>query len=260
MNRKYAILIPSCDKNYDLWAPFFDLFWKNWPDCPYTVYLGSNYRTFHHKKVKNILTGKDLNWSTSYKKLLKQIPEEYIFVLLEDIFITKKIDTAWFSECFHFVDTNEVNHLHFISLLNSSCVPKKSKFMLVKRYTPYRINAIGFWKKDYLYNLLLDGENPWNFEIMGSYRTSYDDGFFSLDTPLYTSIHVVKKGKWIPGSLQYCIDHAIEIEIPRRRKLRMYEVCLYNLKEYYFTFVYFHINWKIRVGLMNILRKALLSY
>jgi len=37
-----SILIPSCDKYSDLWRPFFTLFWRHWPDCPFPVYLGSN--------------------------------------------------------------------------------------------------------------------------------------------------------------------------------------------------------------------------
>ena len=39
MTSDSAILILSCDKFSDLWKPFFDLFWKYWPDCPYNVYL-----------------------------------------------------------------------------------------------------------------------------------------------------------------------------------------------------------------------------
>lgn len=260
MKQNCAILILSCDKYSDLWTPFFDLFWKNWPECPYPVYLGSNFHTFHHKKVKNILTGKDFDWSTSFKKILQLIPEKYIYVLLEDVFITNEIYGSYFEECFRFFATKNLNHLRFNSLPNSRSVPKKPKFSLVQKHEPYRVHVMGFWKKDYLRTLLLEGESPWNFEIMGSYRTAYDDGFYSLASPLYSSIHVVKKDKWIPNSLQYCLDNKIDITISRRKKLPPVEIFLYNLKEYYFTFVYFHIDWKIRVRLMNLLRKALLSY
>lgn len=260
MNTKYAILILSSDKYHDLWAPFFELFWKNWPNCPYTVYLGSNSRTFHHKRVKNILTGRDTNWSTSYKKILKQIPEKYIFVLLEDLFITSKIDTTLFIKCFNFADSNEINHLNFTSLPSFAITSKNPKFVPVKKFMPYRAHVIGFWKKDYLYDLLLEGENPWNFEIMGSYRTSYDDGFYSTKYPIYSSIHLVKKNKWIQKGLQYCKDNSIGIDISKRNSLSIFELLFYNLQEYYFKFIYFHVDWKVRVGVMNILRRALLSY
>ena len=39
IKNKFAILIVSCDKYSDLWDPFFKLFFKFWPDCPFNIYL-----------------------------------------------------------------------------------------------------------------------------------------------------------------------------------------------------------------------------
>ncbi len=44
-NSELAILVCSCDKYADVWEPFFKLFFKFWPDCPYPIYLLSNYLT-----------------------------------------------------------------------------------------------------------------------------------------------------------------------------------------------------------------------
>lgn len=41
-----AVVVASCDAYADLWEPFFRLFRRYWPDCPYPVYLGSNFRTY----------------------------------------------------------------------------------------------------------------------------------------------------------------------------------------------------------------------
>ena len=43
---KLAILVLSCDKNCDLWPPFFSFYQKYWKDCNYNVYLGTNFLKF----------------------------------------------------------------------------------------------------------------------------------------------------------------------------------------------------------------------
>lgn len=40
MDSKCSMLVLSCDKNVGVLKIFFDFLRKNWPDCPYNVYLG----------------------------------------------------------------------------------------------------------------------------------------------------------------------------------------------------------------------------
>ena len=49
-----SVLVISCDRYADLWRPFFELFWRHWPDCQGPVYLGSNFTDYSDPRVQTI--------------------------------------------------------------------------------------------------------------------------------------------------------------------------------------------------------------
>lgn len=260
--KKCAILIVSCDKYADLWDSFFTCFWKNWPDCPYVVYLQSNTKKYtgkYRNRVRNVLTGKDENWSTSLKRTLMQIPEAYIFMWNEDLFFSAPVDSVLFSRYVGFLTTYHAKHIHYRNLPGADRAYTPQRMLGVyHKGAPYRSIVMGFWDRQYLHDLLLDGESPWSFEIMGSYRTSYDDGFFSAMVPVVNFVHMVEKGKWIARGVSYCKTHAIPIALSARPQTTT------NTLKSQIQILYFRlllgVRWKFRVKLMNILRKALVSY
>src|SRR6266568_9360967 len=91
---RIAVLVVSCDPYSDVWAPFFTLFWKYWPDCPYPVYLGTNEKTVPHNSVTTLRVGTDRDWSSNLREMLRQLRAEHVMLFLEDFFITARVDTA----------------------------------------------------------------------------------------------------------------------------------------------------------------------
>src|SRR4051812_43328145 len=89
-----AIVVPSCDAYEDAWLPFFSFFFKYWPDCPFPVYLITDSKIYPDNRVKTLALGKDYGWADNMKISLDKIPEEYFIYFLEDVFITKKVDTS----------------------------------------------------------------------------------------------------------------------------------------------------------------------
>jgi len=83
---KFAVLVVSCDNYSDLWEPFFELFWRFWPDCPFNVYLLSNKINADIPRVKNLLVGDDISWSDNLRKGISQLKEKYILLFIEDLF------------------------------------------------------------------------------------------------------------------------------------------------------------------------------
>jgi len=81
-----GVLVLSCDKYVDIWHAFFTLFFRYWPDCPFPVYLLSNFKSFDHPHVKPILVGEDETWSISVSKALKKFPHDIALITLEDFF------------------------------------------------------------------------------------------------------------------------------------------------------------------------------
>ena len=44
--QELAILVNSCDKYEDAWDPFFKLLKIQWPDCPYRIYLNTEFKNY----------------------------------------------------------------------------------------------------------------------------------------------------------------------------------------------------------------------
>jgi len=261
MKHDFGILMLSYDGIADLWKPFFAHFFKNWEDCPYPVYLGTNTVGYDDARVKVIYSGEDIDWSTSFKSILQQIPHKSIFILYEDHFITSKIDTEKVAQCVQFMEESNAKHIHIEPLPKPDRLLSSQNLELgvYEKGAPYRVNELGFWDREYLMNLLLEGENCWNFEIQGSYRSSYDKGFFCLIAPLYSFVDVIEKKLWRLDGIDYCKKHDIEIDIGARPVAQGGKSFQSKLQMYYFNLM-IKVPWKFRVKLMNILRKLLISY
>ena len=257
-----AILVLSCDKFEDTWEPFFKLFHHYFDECDIPLYLGTNTKEFDDKKVVTVLSGEDKDWSSSLKNILAQIQEEFILILLDDLFITSKFDDEKMKNCFDFMNNSDVKHIHLKTSMKPASIINNDygQFGVYDIGMPYTVNVIGFWNKNYLNNILIPGESPWNFEIMGSYRVSYDPGFYCLMQVLFDDLHGIEKGMWFDSSIGYLDNHEL---IDRRQLSR--PVLKNNLKiksviqSKYFNIVRL-VPWRLRVKLMNLLRKLIISY
>ena len=93
-----AVLVISCDAYRDLWRPFFELFWRHWPDCPYPVYLGSERHTLDDPRVRPLDVGAQPDWSAACGRMLERIAEPTTLLLLEDYLFYARVDTARIAE------------------------------------------------------------------------------------------------------------------------------------------------------------------
>ena len=197
-----SVLIPSCDKYSDLWKPFFTMFWRNWPDCPFPVHLGSNEQVFEHPRVTNIRIGPDKDWTSSTRKMLESLDTEYVLILLDDFFIRETVDT---NRVLYFLDTLVEMKGHMLQLRK----PIRRPFLRIKEFpdivklmtgTPYRVNLQPtIWRINSLLSIMRDGESPQEFEVNASKRSNKDeDGYYCLrrERPIEWKHHVVEKGKW----------------------------------------------------------------
>lgn len=253
-----AILIPSCDKYSDMWDPFFSQFWKYWQDCPYNVYLGSNYKKYNKKKVKNLLTGRDFGWGASLRKILKQIPEKYLFVWNEDLFFISPIDSKKFERCFTLMRKYNANHIHYRCLPKPKSYTKDNYLGVYEKGMPYIVNEAGFWNKSTLERLVMDKEYSWEFEIYGSYRATHEDGIYCLNDQLISYMHMCEKGRLNRDSVDFCLKNNIKIDLSARA-INSNRYYFDKFRDIYFNY-FLNKNWKLRVKMMNILRKIFISY
>lgn len=210
-----SIVVLSCDKYKDLWDPFFNLFFKFWPKCKIPVYLFSNTRIYNNDRVQTVLSGEDLDWSSSIKKCLKQIQSEYIWVFFDDVFLTKPVNVSKISRLLAFLDSHNPNYLRF------RVYPKPDKklndfFGVCAEETLYRTSIFAIWKKQVLMDLLVDGETAWQFESESIERASVYDGFYGVYENYLTYEHGVERGLWIRSAHKKIIKLGIAIDAASR--------------------------------------------
>ncbi len=258
MTRDFAVLVLSCDKYRDLWPPFLSQFRKYFPAVNWPIYFASNLIPCQEKGVIPLLSGQDHDWSTSCKKILGKIPERKLLVVLEDLFLSAPVDEGAFKKTVDFIIKKDANHVKYerIPMLDAPTdFPGFGKYF---GGGPDRAQVSGFWDRECLKSLLLEGENPWAFELWGSCRAAYMDGFYGLTSALCVYRNMVEKGRWIPESIEWAKAAGIELNLESRPGVgRPY--LLRRLQTVYFDLM-LRIPWQLRVGLMNKLRKALVSY
>jgi hypothetical protein len=259
MNNNFAILILSCDRYADLWHVALKQFTTHFQQCPFKIYLGSNTIICNYTGVISLLSGEDKDWSSSYLAILKQIPEKKLFVLLEDLLVVSPIDRSRFTACVQFIEDHNANHIKYWPNPRPDRSSDYPEFEIYDRGAPYRATVCGFWDRDCLQKILIPGENPWNFEVLGSYRTSYMDGFFSLTTPLFSVINMVEKGCWIHKSVTVARGMGIEIDLTKRRESAGVRSLKSQLQEFFCNLM-LKVPWRYRVSALALLRKFFISY
>jgi len=258
MYKHFAILVTSCDKYSDLWEGFFSQLEKNL-SVPVKKYLLSNHKKYdgqYANDVQTICIGDDISWSDGLNKALENIPEEKIFVIVEDFFISKVIDVHFMEDVIHFSETENTQLIHFASL-PGSIESQFPNFLKCNNGMPYLISVCGIWDRKYMKSLLLSRENAWQFEVYGSYRAQFSgDRIYCLKSQLFEFKNMVQKGAWVKSNLAW----AQNLGIPLACDCRPIQASsIFYFKDFYFQLMS-RFPWRMRVGILNFFRKLFVSY
>jgi hypothetical protein len=254
----FALVVLSCDRYVDLWDGFFHQLYINL-DIPIKKYLISNflqYQGSNAEQIQTICVGKENNWSETLQKALSLIKEEKIFVLVEDCFIDKKIDSESFIKHFNFAFAQNAQLIQLEYTPDSEPCGHQDYFHCPAGM-PYLIGVCGIWDKKYLTSLLLPGENPWQFEINGSYRAQFSaQRVYCPREPLLRYRNIVQKGAWVATNVRWARQNGISL----KTELRPFQISFFPLLKYVYFKAFQYLPWRIRVRILNAWRKILLCY
>jgi hypothetical protein len=215
-----AILVPSCDLYSDLWTPFFTLFFRNWPDCPYKIYLGSNTLDFGDSRVVVLKSGHGAKWADRTLDHLGQIKEPFVLLWLEDFFMRSKVDNKLVTRIYSEFCDREANMFRLVRRPGPTSLIANANFGVIKPGAPYRVSTqAAFWRKEILMKLINPGESIWQFEHYGSLRSHiYPSGFYAVVRDVVTyKHHVVERGQWFPWEAWYFGRMKIGCDFSRRK-------------------------------------------
>lgn len=218
-NYNCTLLVSTCDKYIDALNPFFDLFYKYYPDCSFDIAINLEKCDYKYKdKHINIYNSYDesISWTKRLSNALRQIKTDYIFLVLEDTFIHKQVDDSVIKQWIQYM--NDDNSICCINAFNFDLdtdlmhnVSNKKYPTLVRRpfISEFKLCAgIGLWRKEKLIKYLGENETPWEWEAYGTFRTFLhpSDKFYLIksnsETPFDFGYENRKwspicKGKWV---------------------------------------------------------------
>lgn len=207
----YAVMVLSCDKNADLLPIFFTNFKKYWPQ--YTGDIFVNIET-----ERNSIRGENIKypsrkfssstaWSQRLYECLKEVPYDYVVLLLDDFVFSAYVDTSELDRVFDIMRADEdiacFNFQETYKDKEDSEGEYFGRYYLKKKNAEFRINLqAALWKKDFLLKFIRKHENPWQFETWGSIRARrYKEKIFHIkkEAPhvfFYLEGGVLADGKW----------------------------------------------------------------
>lgn len=226
-----AIVVPSCDNYSDLWTPFFQCLHRFWPDCPYPIYLITNHKQSPDTGATTISIGDDLSWSDNLITALRQIPEPYVFVHIEDLFLVQKVNTVKVKTLFDWAIANKINYLKTIRGHHNAGVSYNDWVCGIPRGSLYRASLMmTLYKKEVLLNLLKHGESAWDFEVHATERSDSYDNFYQVKENYFSIINTIIKRKWQRSATKLMRTLNISIDLSSRQVMTYAEQFRYTMR------------------------------
>ena len=216
--KRLAIVGVFFDGYIDLWRDFFGLMKKNWPDCPYDLYVIDNEVQLSDSDtcgldVNVINAGKNAEYSKKIQMAIEHIDAEYLLLLLEDFYIVSPVCTEKIINIMKFIENENID---YYSMPMPEFIDKKEK----ENFKDYSLKRISkrreyifscqpsIWNKDFL-KLCIGKENynAWIFE--GIYAKSdcvRNDQFLKYSVLDYSNPlnlrHGAIQGKLVPNTVK----------------------------------------------------------
>lgn len=213
------ILVLSCDKNDDTFEAFHHCMEKYYPNHPEVIYATETIKNPYYKTIcKNYSLDK---WTKRIRETLKEIPDNEILLMIDDIFIRKPVDAKRIDiaranltgniACFNFEKVFNQNDLE--SHLDGWKIRQKG--------SEYELSLMcGLWNKQKLIDVLSEDSDPWSVEYKQNtkgYDYYINSGDYIIDWGYKTFIFTgICKGKWCRNIIPFFEKEGIKIDYERR--------------------------------------------
>jgi len=219
-SKELTIVVNTCDDYSDVLEIFFKAFEKWWPNCPYPIVINTEsnqYASSFPARVHTSTSNGDTDdWGARLLSTLIEIESEFVLMVYDDFIIEEKVDNDQIHKAILLLESQ--NDAAVTYLINTSLPlmtnDSEALFVPIKDGVEYRLNsAPGIWRRQVLMDYTSPGDNPWAWEIFGTYKT-WGDGlsYYSINPKQsdifpynYSKGGAIYRGKWV----QEVVDKAI---------------------------------------------------
>ncbi len=191
MMNDISMLFCTCDSYSETWNPFFKLLKKYWPDYNYPVYFNSESATYSFEDLiikcpfakSRQKTRQKTPWSKRLLNILKYVDTEFVFMILDDYWLTDYVDSNQFNNCLDIMRANKKVGYICLTGYKTTMLNDGTGRVISSEYDgileatskcPYRVHAqAGLWRTQYLKKLLKGYEDAWRFEPMATIRSKF---------------------------------------------------------------------------------------
>jgi len=194
-----AIVINTTDKYSHIWNAWYYYFKKYWTlDLPVYFLNEKKDIPYPFKQIKMNIPEKDL-WTKKLRKSVKKIPENNLFILLEDLFFTDSFYKGEFESIYQYFLTVNADALRIqpTSKYTITYSVIDYKFRKLTSNSPYLIcHQPNIWKKEFLLECIKINESPWNNEIKGTKRLQGNYNIYQYNKDWF--VNVLRQGRIVP--------------------------------------------------------------
>jgi hypothetical protein len=209
-NRKGAnicMLISSCDAYSDIWPAMSQTMAAHWPDCPFPRFLMSNYDKAP-AGFTTLAIGPDISWSANLIRGLEMIDHDYVLLSVDDLLLTRKVDTHRLLESVCRAQRAKVAALQLVTYENLWRRMGKwddGSAIRIPVGGIYRATAVfTLWDRRQLLKVLNPLENAWQFEYCASDRLDADSDVLVAVHNHFTFVNAIVKGKVTRSAYRLC--------------------------------------------------------
>lgn len=240
MYKDISILIIGFDGYKDVWDHCIDLLNTNWKDRPKT-YLACSELQPQYEGVEVINAGADAEWSKKVQIALNHISTPYVLLLLEDFFISDKVDTAVISEAVELIKQNDIRFYQVLVQLVRQTAVKGAAFEgnkrihIIPQNKRYAINLqAAIWNVEFLKEVVgTENYNAWQFEVRHLQVQNINQDkiqYLIDDRNIFNITHAVVQSKYLPGALKKLRKKGYYIDENEREVLSKKDNFKYMLK------------------------------
>lgn len=234
MNKDCTLFLSSYDGGEDLWEGFFKALSIQWPEMDMKIVLNTETKSYSYPgfiiETYQPSLYKKQAWAERLIDTLNHVETEYILLFLEDYWLEKRVDDAFFRKTIEWMKENpDVANFSFYPCAPGMNLPdmRFDRFERRPQQCPYKFNCqVGLWRTKELISFLRPHESPWEWEVLGSIRAGrITQSFYSLRmrAPMVFSYTdpstgcVVRRGKWVEENvLPLAEKYNLDIDYSKR--------------------------------------------